>query len=265
MVRCRVCATVKPDERLEDPMCGCGGKAHAACLAMLAHVRAAKTGCFGGWTRCTVCRQKYKSGRLVEVLFKLWAHSAATPDEKIAFYGAYAKIMKKTNRPNQAARAFKLMVETYRAKGEDMASSLPMLAAMLNFGGSRYDGGHTTHAMQIFEWVATKSASTHAWTGLDNLAFICARAGLYTKAKIALAKALEYTTIDPAGRARIELRYAALCLETYDYCTARTIANNANPHEWGRKASVPSPVHHVLTEAENGIRRFANLLFLEAQ
>jgi hypothetical protein len=138
-----------------------------------------------------------------------------------------------------------------------------MLAAMLHFGGSRYDGGHTTHAMQIFEWVATKSASPYAWTGLDNLAFICARAGLYTKAKISLAKALEYTTVDPAGRARIELRYAALCLETYDYCTARTLAAKADPDEWKKRASVQNPVDHVISEAENGISKFGTLLFME--
>jgi hypothetical protein len=262
MVKCRVCNTAKAFEPLFDPACGCAGKAHVACLAMLAQKRQRESRCHRGWTRCTRCYRLYKDRKVVELMFRLWSMVATDPDDKIRFYGECAAMMKRRKQPLHAARALQAQLKLYRAKGENVATSTAMLLSLINFGGRHYEAGNVVQATQVFEWIGTKSGSPYAWLGLENLAVTCARRDSFTKAKIALAKALEFTTIDLQARARIELRYAEVCLRTFDYCAAQGLAAGANVEMWNKTAKVPNPVELVKERAISGIALFENLIVL---
>lgn len=264
MEGCRVCGKKLASEAVITPACECRGGAHTACLAKLASHRATTAGCHRGWISCTVCGKPFKNGRLVEVMVRLWSKVVKSQPEKIAFYAAFGELMHINGRHKHAVKAFRNQLLAHRMHGDTMRSSKAMFDAMIKFGACIAMCGGLEHAAKVFHYAANKSQSPHAWLAFEHLANVLTKMEHYTRAKLEAAHALKFDGIDANSRARIEQLHARLCLLTYDYCAAATIAEKADQTAWKAVSIFPDPVAHVKAKAEAGINLFAPVVSLQA-
>ena len=232
--------------------CGCGAAVQPWELAKFAEEK-----CTAAWTRCLVCGNPYGNIELAGCLIKRWATIAKTQAERIPLYTAIADLCDRKGEIDRGKNALRSLVLAYQATGHTLASSEDMLVAMLRFGGKVLDTGNKEKAKEIFRYIMDSSESPYAWAGAENLAAIEAMDGCHTVAAALLNRALEFKSIDPIGRARIELRLATACMKTFRFDEALTLATNADPKAWKTAARISDPVGYLKRTAIHEIGRYS--------
>lgn len=250
MSKCDVCCTSMPGAQTYWLGCACGRRCHVPCLAAAAQIHYKQTGDPQGWTACLKCGELFTNAPLVELLMKLWAKSLQDENERIDFYGVVATLFERRGNFAEAAKALDRMVAMYANGGHTLATSRPMLDAKRKFARTAYKANCPRPAIYAFYDILQQSSINGAWLGGEDLALVFMAMGHYEKAYLAIHKSLKFKAFMGADEsARFELALCEVCLRTFRFCEAQTLARGADGVQWTAQSRMTGDVAGTFAKA----------------
>jgi hypothetical protein len=258
MSKCGVCGQERFGSITHWLDCGCGLRAHVACLAATAQTHYDTTGHAHGWTHCLKCGKVFKNSALVKLMLQLWARSLRSTEEKLIFYGAVANVFAARKQLHEAAKATAKQVGVHVTLGHTVATSRPLLHAARRFGHLAYAAGFYEAATRTFDDILRHAGANGAWIGGDDLAVACMARGHNERAYHCLSTALQYREqMGPEYAAKLELALCEVCMRTFRFCEAATLAKTANAALWNAATTLEGNVPAIfLTRAAAKIAVF---------
>lgn len=184
-------------------------------------------------------------------MLQLWAKTLRSPEEKCVFYGVVANVFAVRKQLHEAAKAMAKQVGMHDKLGHTIATSKPMLQATRRFGHLAFSAGYAEPAVRAFDDILKYAGKNGAWLGGDDLAIVCMNIGHNERAYRCLSCALHYREqMGPAYAAKLELALCEVCIRTFRYCEAATLAKTANTALWNAATTLQGNVPAIfLTRA----------------